>query len=572
MIPLPEIQKIPKVLILGNGLSAFETARQLIALGYEILFINPEDRCRQEVPFPASNSRTTDYLKDQREALEKDPRFTLYTQTALSAIEGFAGEFQTHRISDHKEWTDRVGAIVLAPELNSRGRFEDYDLKPSEQIMALEQLTAVFFSSSQTSSPSGCNAQAEGSGEEGRLAALNSDSYIAFLAGLDSEGNVANMARTLSLALEIRKKYQSQVCVFCQNVKVAEEGLERLYQTCRDEGVLFFKFDQKGPEINRSGDLVTLYFTDSVLGQPFELTPDLLVIDSVHSLPEDVQALAISSQIGLDEGGFLQTANVHLLPQGSQRAGIFITGSGKGPMLPRTCIEEARATALGVHQFFKGGTSEHLQREVTVDKGLCTICLTCLRFCPHQAIGWTHRIFIHPLACQRCGICASECPMDAIQIAGYSDQEVEVKLTAMLTRWQGIESSQSKVVIFGCQRSAGVAWEEAQGSGFKVQGDVEFISLPCAGKLDPDYVLKVLAMGADGVLILACPEENCKSIHGNTYARGRIEEVQEYMEEAGFNPARIWFEPLSSNMVWRLKEVVGQFLRKVKEKSEGDGQ
>ena len=92
-------------------------------------------------------------------------------------------------------------------------------------------------------------------------------------------------------------------------------------------------------------------------------------------------------------------------------------------MLPQACLEEAGAAALSVHHFFQGRTSEPMNQEITVDKGLCTLCLTCLRYCPHQAIGWTHRIFIHPLACRRCGICASECPMDAIQINGYSDEE-----------------------------------------------------------------------------------------------------------------------------------------------------
>ena len=93
-----------------------------------------------------------------------------------------------------------------------------------------------------------------------------------------------------------------------------------------------------------------------------------------------------------------------------------------------TAIEEGRGAALAVHRFFQGSPLEPLDREVVVDQGLCTLCLTCLRFCPHQAIGWTHRIFIHLLACRRCGICAGECPMDAIQIDGFSDLEAEQRV------------------------------------------------------------------------------------------------------------------------------------------------
>ena len=513
MIPQEEFRKIPRVLIWGSGLSARETASQLISLGYEV----------SSVP---SNE-----------------------QTQLLRIEGFAGDFLVHFKSDQKEWAEAAGAVVFAPELISEAGLKDVPLTASGQVMGLKDLFTLFSSSGQS--------HAKG---EGRPANFTPASYVAFLTGFNGEGNVVDMAQTLSLALKIRQGYQAQVFIFCPDVKVAEEGMERLYQACRDEGVLFFKLDHKGPEIIRSNDLLSLEFIDAVLGQPFQLTPDLLVIDSPQALPQEIQEAALTAQIGMDESGFLQPANVHLLPQATERAGIFIAGSGKGPMPTLSLVEEARATALSVHHFFEGRISDRMNREVTVDKGLCTLCLTCLRYCPHQAIGFTHRVYIHPFACQRCGICASECPMDAIQITGYSDQEVELKLTALRERWGQGESGRPKLLIFGCQRSAGVAWEEAQGTGYKVQGEVEFIGLPCAGKLDPDYVLKALVLGAHGVLVLACPEENCQSLHGNTYARERIREAQHYVEEAGLNPDRIRFKNLSSNMVWYLKEVIGEFI------------
>jgi len=143
--------------------------------------------------------------------------------------------------------------------------------------------------------------------------------------------------------------------------------------------------------------------------------------------------------------------------------------------------------------------------------------------------------------------------MDAIQITGYSDPEVENRLAEIGARWGNQSADKTKIILFGCQRSAGVAWEEM------AQGEVEFIGLPCAGKIDPDHLLKALSLGAEGVLILACPEENCRSLHGNTYARERMAEASRYLEEAGMEPDRIRFRNLSSNMVWYLQEVINQF-------------
>ncbi len=535
MIPLEEFKKIPRVLILGKGLTAQETAAQLISLGYEVLSVDPDD------------------------------------QRQLLRIEGFAGDFQVQFKSGQKQWTEAVGAIVFAPELVAEPKPNVYSLTASDQIIGIDDLVELL---SPSPSPHGMEELVPMGESPSARPAFSSSSYIAFLVGLHDEGNVAEMARTFWLALKIRREYQSQVYIFCRHVKVAEEGMERLYQTCRDEGVIFFKFDGAGLEIVRSGESIGLEFEDVVLGQPFELKPDLLVIESLQVLPREIRELAVSAQIGMDGMGFLQPANVHLLPQASNREGIFIAGPGKGPMVPQACLEEARAVALSIHHFFEGRISDQMDREVTVDKGLCTICLTCLRYCPHQAIGFTHRVFIHPLACRRCGICASECPMDAIQIAGFSDQEVELKLAALQERWGQSGTGLVRMVIFGCQRSAGRAWEEAQssklkaqsdnekaqGTGYKVQGEIEFIALPCAGKLDPDYILKALSMGAHGVLVLACPEENCKSLHGNTYARERIQEARHYVEEAGINPERIRFNNLSSNMIWYLKEIISQFI------------
>jgi quinone-modifying oxidoreductase, subunit QmoB len=552
MIPQEEFRKIPRVLIWGQGLTAGETASRLNSLGYEVKVVNPDDQIRLL----------------NIEGFAGDFRVSLGKQDSCSPFVELGGQ----RGMLKEVWTENVGAIVFAPELASEGNYFPCRLTPSSQTITLEELTAILFPVSQNT-PSSLPpkiGEDEGGGEREKRAVefINSDSYVAFLVGLSTEGNVLDMEKALSAALKIREKYRSQVSIFCRQVKVAGEGMERLYQACRDEGVLFFKFDQEGPLLLRAGNEIGLQFEDPILKLPFKLTPDLLVVDSRHSLPLEVLEGALSSGIGMDKSGFLQPANVHLLPQASLREGIFIAGPGKGPMLPLACVEEAGATALSVHHFFQGRTSEPMNQEVTVDKGLCTLCLTCLRFCPHQAVGWTHRIFIHPLACRRCGICASECPMDAIQIEGYSDEEVETKLKVIQNRWDQVESSQPRIVIFGCQRSARVAWEEIQSSKtsassvepLKVQSDVEFISLPCAGKLDSDHILKAYSMGADGALVLACPEENCQSLHGNTYARERIGEARNYLEEAGINPGRIRFEQLSSNMSWYLKEIIGQFV------------
>jgi quinone-modifying oxidoreductase, subunit QmoB len=563
VIPLQEFQKRPRVLTVGGGLTALEAASQLIALGYEVLVAYPEAEWQPVHSLVPEEQALAGYARDLIERLGTHGKLTFSPETRIRAINGFAGDFEVRLQSSQKEWVEAVGAILLAPELAAEAEPVPGPLKSSRQIVPLDHLVQEL-------------SDLPGASRQGL--SLNSTNYVAFLIGLDGAGTAADMAQALKTALILRQESESQVYFFTAQVKVAEEGLERLYLECREAGVVFFKFDREGPEWEAQGDRVRLRFTDLLLGQPFELTPDLLVIQSRQTLPDEMRSLAVATRLGMDRSGYLQPGNVHLWPHGLERTGIFAAGPGKGPRMASAAVEEGRGAALSVHQFFEGVPREPLDREVVVDKGLCTVCLTCLRYCPHQAIGWTHRIFIHPLACRRCGICASECPMDAIQIAGYSDPEVEQRLGEITGKWEKEPPDEPRIVIFGCRRSAGVAWEEmtqdarrrAQGEITEEtagrtweQGSVAFIGLPCAGKVDPDLLLKALALGAEGVLVLACPEENCRSLHGNTYARRRMEEARDYLEDAGIDGRRLRFEPISSNRVFLLDEILQDFIQSI---------
>ena len=59
-----------------------------------------------------------------------------------------------------------------------------------------------------------------------------------------------------------------------------------------------------------------------------------------------------------------------------------------------------------------------------VDEDKCILCLTCVRSCPHHAMEVDREkgaAVSIPEACQKCGICAGECPAKAISLPVYSD-------------------------------------------------------------------------------------------------------------------------------------------------------
>jgi coenzyme F420-reducing hydrogenase delta subunit len=68
---------------------------------------------------------------------------------------------------------------------------------------------------------------------------------------------------------------------------------------------------------------------------------------------------------------------------------------------------------------------------------------------------------------------------------------------------------------------------------------VALLSLPCSGKMTIPYLLKAFEKGADGVVICACPEAECKQLEGNLRASKRAEAVDALIDEIGLGKARV---------------------------------
>jgi F420-non-reducing hydrogenase iron-sulfur subunit len=114
--------------------------------------------------------------------------------------------------------------------------------------------------------------------------------------------------------------------------------------------------------------------------------------------------------------------------------------------------------------------------------------------------------------------------------------------------------SHKKIVAFCCENSGFKAAEPIRSSA--VMKSVEIVKVPCSGKVEVRDMLKAVEQGADHVLVLACPLDNCKYIRGNKRALKRVTMARSAIRDAGLEENRISIEFLSSVDTHKLVETL----------------
>jgi coenzyme F420-reducing hydrogenase delta subunit len=99
-----------------------------------------------------------------------------------------------------------------------------------------------------------------------------------------------------------------------------------------------------------------------------------------------------------------------------------------------------------------------------------------------------------------------------------------------------------RIVVVYCRNAVSSAAEMPEGPYAAKGFSAFFAALPCSSKIEPSYPLKILADGADGVLVVACPEGRCRNLVGNVRAEKRINYVRSLLDRAGMGAERLTME------------------------------
>jgi heterodisulfide reductase subunit A-like polyferredoxin/coenzyme F420-reducing hydrogenase delta subunit len=509
------------VLVLGAGPAAMQTAVGLYRLGHKVNLVTKEDSLggqTAETPglyaYMASDPSEAESLVKSRvdelvRGVTDEKQITVRTGASLKSIKGEFGNFNAVVNSNGTEENFRAGAIVLTGDSPQR--------EP--------ELAKIIYD-----------------GED-------IPKRVAIVIDVIGEQGKAVSAQVLSAAELLVKQFGTEVKLYCHNIRVAAAGLENLYRRAREGGVVVVKYESP-PVISERGTKKVVRAQEPATG--YEVSEEFDQVIMADAFTASGNNGLLNSIEGLRAGpeGTLQADNVWLLPTKTNREGIFVAGSAGGTDELRDTQADGLAAANQIHELLKDRQIEVLDDAAVVDGDKCVLCLTCMRICPHGAVSIdidNKAASVSSLVCQCCGICAAQCPADAIELPRYTDEQMAAEV-----------GDKPKLTVFACENSAYPAATAAGLSGLKYAADIRLIRVPCAGKVDPREILQALECGADKVMILGCHPESCQYLHGSTRAARRIERINSALEKAGVDGKRVVWGPLAS-------VEPGKFLEYVKE-------
>jgi F420-non-reducing hydrogenase iron-sulfur subunit len=101
------------------------------------------------------------------------------------------------------------------------------------------------------------------------------------------------------------------------------------------------------------------------------------------------------------------------------------------------------------------------------------------------------------------------------------------------------ENFEPVIIGFTCNWCSYRAADMAGMARMKYPANVRLIRVMCSGRMDPTFVLKAFASGADGVMVTGCHPGDCHYIEQNYKALRRFLLMQRTLEQMGIEPGRL---------------------------------
>ncbi|UCE67264.1 MAG: hydrogenase iron-sulfur subunit [Candidatus Zixiibacteriota bacterium] len=121
-----------------------------------------------------------------------------------------------------------------------------------------------------------------------------------------------------------------------------------------------------------------------------------------------------------------------------------------------------------------------------------------------------------------------------------------------------------RIVAFFCNWCTYTAADLAGTARMTYAPNVRVVRIMCSGRLDPQFILKALRDGADGVLIGGCHPGDCHYQEGNYKALRRFNLLKRLLKSIGIEEERVRMEWIAASEGDKVQKVINEMTETVR--------
>ena len=125
-------------------------------------------------------------------------------------------------------------------------------------------------------------------------------------------------------------------------------------------------------------------------------------------------------------------------------------------------------------------------------------------------------------------------------------------------------SFEPRIVAFLCNWCSYAGADLAGTSRVQYPPNIRVVRVMCSGRVNPLFVAKCFAEGADGVLVSGCHPGDCHYMEGNYIARRRFTLMDKLLKYIGIEPSRFRMSWVSASEGGRFGEVVSKVVEEIR--------
>jgi heterodisulfide reductase subunit A2 len=275
----------------------------------------------------------------------------------------------------------------------------------------------------------------------------------------------------------------------------------------------------------------------------YELPWDKLILAPKRSLGVEVTRVARVLGLDCEEGKFLEVKQEKVRPEQVGREPLYLAGSARYPCDLHEALRQGRRAASQTAEIVekdKRGELYAPRMVCTVDQSLCIGCGLCKEIChcggitPVEGLGGGIPRTVDPMVCTGGGTCAAACPYHALILQNNTSLQREARVAALAG-----QLSENEVMGFGCNWGGLAAADNAGVKGLKYDPRLYLLRVGCIGQLDPAVMARAFLEGANGLILIGCPPEDCHHSFGLDHTWSRVTMIKKLLSFSGFDRRRI---------------------------------